>query len=668
MNQPCRIIAAAIAGLAVCGSALEAQPAGATHATEVPEESSRVARVASGSIDGRVVDGRGAPLSRATVSAVGTTMSFALTDRGGRFTLGALPPGPYLVRAHLSGFTASRSEMVEVRPRGRAAISSLQLRRSEPAVGTSGRVPPPPRVLAAGVAGGGVFDTDLEEADSAADSTQPDPDEGSSNAAAGRDDRTGRDGAAETGTARDPTAWRLRHLRRTVLRDLVDEFDTTAGAGGTSSEPTGEARLAMGAAPFTELPLSGQVNLFTISSFESPEDLFSYDGLPRGVAYLSVGAPAGSRSEWAVHGALTEGDLASWILAGSYESAVVDDHTLDLGWSYATQRYDGGNPAALVAVSEGSRNVGSLQVFDRWSIAPRVAVSYGGRYARYDYLEDTTLFSPMAGLSLSATDRTFIRLTMARRMRAPGAQEFLPHPTSGLWLPPQRTFAPLDAERPLQAEDSRHAEIAIEHRFSRYGIEVRRFQQTVEDQLVTVFGASTGAGRSDLGHYSVASAGTARAEGWGVTLDHAIAERLRGSVDYALTTAYWSSDGDREAIEEWVPSAARTGTERFHDVTTALETDIPETATRVYVLYKVNTAFARSDAELTEPGLDSRFNVQVNQGLPFLKSTGTRWEALVSVRNLFREWGDDVAPSSVYDELLVVRPPKRIVGGLQVQF
>jgi len=57
--------------------------------------------------------------------------------------------------------------------------------------------------------------------------------------------------------------------------------------------------------------------------------------------------------------------------------------------------------------------------------------------------------------------------------------------------------------------------------------------------------------------------------------------------------------------------------------------------------------------------------VQVNQALPFLNFVTTEWEMLVAVRNLFR---DPVSDGSVYDELLVVRPPKRIVGGLMVRF
>jgi hypothetical protein len=38
---------------------------------------------------------------------------------------------------------------------------------------------------------------------------------------------------------------------------------------------------------------------------------------------------------------------------------------------------------------------------------------------------------------------------------------------------------------------------------------------------------------------------------------------------------------------------------------------------------------------------------------------------LVAVRNLFRE---ELLEASVYDELLVMRPPKRMVGGVTVRF
>ena len=53
----------------------------------------------------------------------------AVTDRAGRFELRTLSPGPYLVRAHSSGFIASRAQIVDVRPSARSA-SSIALRHS----------------------------------------------------------------------------------------------------------------------------------------------------------------------------------------------------------------------------------------------------------------------------------------------------------------------------------------------------------------------------------------------------------------------------------------------------------------------------------------------------------------------------------------------------------
>jgi hypothetical protein len=124
------------------------------------------------------------------------------------------------------------------------------------------------------------------------------------------------------------------------------------------------------------------------------------------------------------------------------------------------------------------------------------------------------------------------------------------------------------------------------------------------------------------------------------------------------------SRGQVEQIAAWAPAAVRSDREDLHDVTTSVETEIPETATRVFVLYRINSGYTLSSPELTRPGFDGRFDVQINQALPFGPG-GTRWEVLVGVRNLFRDPGD---PASVYDELLVVRPPKRVVGGFLVRF
>jgi hypothetical protein len=96
-----------------------------------------------------------------------------------------------------------------------------------------------------------------------------------------------------------------------------------------------------------------------------------------------------------------------------------------------------------------------------------------------------------------------------------------------------------------------------------------------------------------------------------------------------------------------------------------METDIPVTATHVYLSYRFNTGFERREGDSTGAGLDSRFDVQVSQRLPFLDFTSAQWQVLVAVKNLFR---DTTRDSSVYDELLVVKPPTRILGGVVVRF
>ena len=56
---------------------------------------------------------------------------------------------------------------------------------------------------------------------------------------------------------------------------------------------------------------------------------------------------------------------------------------------------------------------------------------------------------------------------------------------------------------------------------------------------------------------------------------------------------------------------------------------------------------------------------KIHGSLPFMDFGTAKWEMLLAVRSLFRE---SAADSSIYDELLVVHPPKRIVGGLTLRF
>src|SRR5215510_6441654 len=162
-----------------------ASVATAQTAVEQPRPVSHIASAASGAILGSVLDERGAPVSGAMVSALGATSAFAVSDRTGRFELLTLPPGPYVVRAHLVGFIASRGQVVEVRASARAS-SSISLRHATSANRSTATV------LAAGIGGG----DEGEPAESTGDpSTVPSTDDHSE------------------------LTWRLRHIRRGILKD-----------------------------------------------------------------------------------------------------------------------------------------------------------------------------------------------------------------------------------------------------------------------------------------------------------------------------------------------------------------------------------------------------------------------------------------------------------------
>jgi hypothetical protein len=146
---------------------------------------------------------------------------------------------------------------------------------------------------------------------------------------------------------------------------------------------------------------------------------------------------------------------------------------------------------------------------------------------------------------------------------------------------------------------------------------------------------------------------------------HRFAGVLRSSVDYSVAMANWTPSSSADVIMLVAPSAVRQGAEEVRGLRTSVEAEIPLTATRVFALYQLNTALARGEAEGARPGSGTRFDVRVNQSLPFLNFSSAEWEALFNIRNLFHEAGSE---GSLYDELVVIRPPKRIVGGLTVRF
>lgn len=611
-------------------------PAAYAQAPAADPQSKRTAFPA-GNIEGRVLDDSNIPVVGAMVSVVGRTTAAAATDRDGRYTLRELPYGPYILSVHSRGFFKSRGRTVQVTT-AKVSVPEIQLQlaaRKTPASAPEPTADAAPAQITqlAGFAMQAVGDA-AEPAEAAEESTDP-----------------------------EETAWRVRQLPRSILKDAASQ------AVWSEEEPLAPRWFSRNSAAafvpvafFSDLPLSGQLNLMTIESFDSPGEIFA-ERAPRNVAFVSVNTQAAGGA-WSMQGAMTQGDVASWIVAGSYKSIESANHAYELGLAYSTQRYDGGNADAVSAIRESARNVGSVYGYDEWTVSPRLVLGYGTGYARYDYVGGPGVWSPRLSITLPAQGFR-LKALASRKGLVPGAEEFAPSVT-GMWLPPERTFSSLAHNGRFVPEQVQHLQISLERDLaSGVTVSVRGFDQRIENQLIEIFDAVPGRAEAALGHYYVATAGDFDARGWGAAMIHEVPGYVRGTLEYTVTQTDWDPASDT-SIARAVRAMPVAMSERIHDLQTSIEATIPQTATRVYAKYRVNTGFWSGEPDASmRSSANGRFNVRVNQSLPFLRFSNAQWEALVDIRNMFRDVEVD---SSMYDEIFAIRAPKRIVGGLQVRF
>jgi hypothetical protein len=183
-----------------------------------------------GGIQGVVVDDRGGPLGGAMVSALGITSAMATTDARGRFVIQPLPSGQYVLRVNHAGYVSTRREGIRVGSTA-AEVDRIQLRKADTEL--SGRP-----VLAAGMSALPVADNPT----------------------------------SEDGDNHSDTAWRLRHIKRSILKDdgsVVSIADAAAETELPEPDPPSIFGRAFDNAAnvaanfFTATPFSGEVNLLT---------------------------------------------------------------------------------------------------------------------------------------------------------------------------------------------------------------------------------------------------------------------------------------------------------------------------------------------------------------------------------------------------------------------
>ena len=261
------------------------------------------------------------------------------------------------------------------------------------------------------------------------------------------------------------------------------------------------------------------------------------------------------------------------------------------------------------------------------------------RYAHYDYLRNRSLLSPRVGVTVSPFDANTHIIGQRRAAHARARRRRVPARRNGRTVAAARAHVRA-ARRRRPARRARallRPSASITTFDGTYVVGVRRFQQRVDNQLVTLFGLPSPAVRSRPGTTTSRTPAPSTPR-LGRPVEHAPSQRVRGSIDYCVAQRALDV-ARRHGRDRRLGAGARSAaqTEDVHDLTTSLETDMPQTATRVFFLYKMNNG-VRTRRRPDASGARLRFDVQVNQALPFMPFGGTaRWEVLVGLRNLFRD-------------------------------
>ena len=596
--------------LVFCALALVTLPSMAGTAFGASESSTAGPEVAG--LEGSVGTGGGEPLVGALVSIFGSNLGsaglIAFTDEKGRFRIAGLEPGWYSIRTYLSGFLPSHYARVEVDDAGSAVTPiSVQMAPSD--------------------------ENQIEERPHGEPTALDDYQEK----------------VAEF-------QWLLRHGKRNVLHQQ-------AADGGAEEDVVVEEVVVYPAEP------SGELGLF---AFE--RGLHDFPTSPGEVdaqlAYARFNIPTGPASEWIVSAQLLESALSSWAAQAEFVTESSPGQQISAGVAYGNHTYGDfdGSPAPLGGMHDGpatgsrtSEWFGSVFGAHRFRIGA-ADVGAGLTYHHYSYLDRSSYAAPRLDVSLALDDAstTFLRGLFDYRVLAPGGEDLdlLARMVSADFLGTAER-----GERGLTAETTVRYQVSVERGLGgESAVEVRVFQENVRDSLLKAYLKRPGSDGAP-GHYLVMNRGDMLARGVGLTVSREFGGVV-GSLGYTF--------GMGRALNEDVGAFEAAKDERIHDLTTTVRTEIDQTHTRVLAVYYLSKhpslapSVARRGTEAPQGAvLDSRFNLQVHQLLPFFGWNSTEWELVLAVRNLFYE---DVENGLFIDEISVVEPPARVMGGVTVHF
>jgi hypothetical protein len=303
----------------------------------------------------------------------------------------------------------------------------------------------------------------------------------------------------------------------------------------------------------------------------------------------------------------------------------------------------------------GTRTVGAVSVRDRWQATDKLAATFGGRFSYIGFLRQANPIDPSLELEFTPDQDSRVIASFASTTVVPGGDLLA---LSTLGAAPALAFASLGDN--LQPERGTRVELGVQETVGLSWFRAHTFYEAVRDQLANSYEG----GRSPHS-LRIFNAGRVSARGLGVTLGRRFADGLSGSVSYTYGHS-WRATPVRSTEARPAPRSLAFRNAGFHDVVARLEAAIDESDTRLVAFYRFNSLLpgSESGAEL-DLLTTTRFDVQLSQGLPFLGAfTKADWDFLLAVRNLYYEPGE----GATLDEMAVLNPPRRLLGGISVRF
>jgi hypothetical protein len=438
--------------------------------------------------------------------------------------------------------------------------------------------------------------------------------------------------------------WLLRHGKRNILREQEARVPVEPSSNTQPSLATG-------------IDITGEVGVLA-SDFGLAGVPGAEGGLDGQLAYARLDIPSGPHQRWLVSAQLMESTLSSWAAQAEWVSEKGPGEELRAGVAYGTHLY--GDVEAFRPPEAGLRYRPEGDRTTEWfgSAFGRHRLQLGGvelesslSYHHYSYLEQANYIAPRVALEWSPLPEsgTILRGSVGYRVQPPGVEDL---DLLARMVTADVAGLPRAARRGLAAERSLRYQLQLAQRLRDVGeLEVRVFHEETDDQLLKAYVRGLDGPRTRSGWYEVRNVGDFSSDGVGLSFSRRFGW-VAGSVGYTF--------GRYRGVATELGFSEQVSEQEIHDLTTTVETAIDRTRTRLYAVYKLSHF---PSLEAHRRALGTRFNVEVNQGLPL--PGGVEWEVLLAVRNLFYH---DQESTSLLDESLVVDSPRRVLGGLALRF